>query len=136
MNALVREWLTKAQYDLASTDRELRARKLPNYDAACFHAQQAAEKLLKAVLQDRGIEFPRTHDLADLVSLDAGLPLHGVTIADIRALTRYAVIYRYPGEWSTREDALEARRIARSVRALCLHALGCPEGLDDGALPL
>lgn len=51
MDILTREWVGKAEGDFASAGRELRARKLPNYDSACFHAQQCAEKLLKAALQ-------------------------------------------------------------------------------------
>jgi HEPN domain-containing protein len=43
--------------------RELRARKSPNYDAACFHAQQCVEKYLKARLQEAGIVFTKTHNL-------------------------------------------------------------------------
>ena len=38
---------------------------LPNQTA--FHAQQAAEKAIKAVLLHEGIAFPRTHDLTELV---------------------------------------------------------------------
>jgi len=41
-----------------------------------FHAQQAVEKFMKAVLAGRGIEFPRTHNLALLLDMlaDGGLP--------------------------------------------------------------
>ena len=47
MNPLIREWIEKAEGDFTTTRRELRARVSPNYDAACFHAQQVAEKYLK-----------------------------------------------------------------------------------------
>ena len=36
---------------------------------ACFHAQQAAEKALKAVMCLHGLEFRRTHDLEALAGL-------------------------------------------------------------------
>jgi HEPN domain-containing protein len=49
MNLLTQEWISKAEGDFASSGRELRARKDPNYDSACFHAQQCAEKYLKAI---------------------------------------------------------------------------------------
>ncbi|MBF0142728.1 MAG: HEPN domain-containing protein [Magnetococcales bacterium] len=44
-------------------------------EAACFHAQQAVEKSLKAVLLAKGVSFRRTHDLDELVDriLDEGL---------------------------------------------------------------
>jgi HEPN domain-containing protein len=46
MKPLTREWVAKAEGDRVTARRELRARRRPNYDAACFHAQQCAEKYL------------------------------------------------------------------------------------------
>jgi len=63
MKPLTREWIDKAEGDYASAQRELRARKLPNYDAACFHAQQCVEKYIKTRLQEADIAFPKIHDL-------------------------------------------------------------------------
>jgi HEPN domain-containing protein len=48
MNGTVKEWIAKAEGDYATAARELRAIESPNYDAACFHAEQCAEKLMKA----------------------------------------------------------------------------------------
>ena len=39
------------------------------FDSVCFHAQQCAEKYLKARLQDLGIIVPKTHDLTQLLEL-------------------------------------------------------------------
>lgn len=47
MSPLTAEWVAKAEGDLTSALRDWRARKVPNYDAACFHAQQCAEKYLR-----------------------------------------------------------------------------------------
>ena len=69
MNPLVLEWVQKAEADFQTAQREYRVRKDPNYDAVCFHAQQVAEKYLKAVLQEIGSLVPRTHSLAELVAL-------------------------------------------------------------------
>ncbi len=52
MKLLTREWIDKAEGDFATASREIRVRKSPNYDAVCFHAQQCAEKYLKALLQE------------------------------------------------------------------------------------
>lgn len=41
------EWIMKAEADFATLQRECRARRKPNYDAACFHAQQCVEKYIK-----------------------------------------------------------------------------------------
>jgi HEPN domain-containing protein len=43
MTPLTQEWVDKAEGDFITATRELRARKSPNFDAACFHAQQCAE---------------------------------------------------------------------------------------------
>ena len=69
MNPLTHEWIEKAEGDFATAGRELRARKNPNYEAACFHAQQCAEKYLKAILQEQSIPFGRTHNLIALLDL-------------------------------------------------------------------
>ncbi|MEG3864862.1 MULTISPECIES: HEPN domain-containing protein [unclassified Microcoleus] len=50
MNPLTVEWVDKAEGDFTTALRELRARKSPNYDAACFHAQQCVEKYLMLLL--------------------------------------------------------------------------------------
>jgi HEPN domain-containing protein len=69
MNPLVAEWIAKAEGDYVTARRERFARRSPNYDAACFHAHQMAEKYLKAFLQHHQLQPPRTHDLVELLSL-------------------------------------------------------------------
>jgi len=69
MKQLTRQWVKKAEDDFQSVQRELAARKRPNLDGACFHAQQCIEKYLKARLQEAGIAFPRSHDLGHLLDL-------------------------------------------------------------------
>ncbi len=99
MNELTTEWIAKAEGDYATAERELRARRRPNYDAACFHAQQTAEKYLKALLQEQGASFPKTHSLIELLEIalpfDESLELQRELLVQ---LERYAVRYRYPGE--------------------------------------
>lgn len=113
MNPLTREWIEKAEGDFATAGRELRARKNPNYEAACFHAQQCAEKYLKAILQEQSIPFGRTHNLIAL--LDLLLP-HAGAWEDARPhleiLNVYAVAVRYPGESADKPSAQEAVRHA------------------------
>ncbi|WP_259090256.1 HEPN domain-containing protein [Salinibacter ruber] len=79
----------------------IRARqRLPNVylEDLCFDAQQAAEKALKALCIERGIEFPYVHDLARLITLlqDEGQPVPD-EVTEAGRLTRYAVFTRYPG---------------------------------------
>lgn len=61
-----------------------------------FHCQQAAEKLLKAMLSKLGINFPRTHNLRLLIDLlaDAGQPLPA-NLSGIDTLTPYGTLFRY-----------------------------------------
>jgi HEPN domain-containing protein len=73
MNPVTLEWIEKAEGDWATTMREYQARKNPNYDAVCFHAQQCAEKYFKARLSEAAISFSKTHDLEKL--LDDVLPI-------------------------------------------------------------
>ena len=110
-------WLRRARSNLA------RARSLADvsdvvYEDPCFDAQQAAEKALKAVLVHRKVDFPKTHALADLLTLVAKA---GVSvppeIEEATSLTPYAVETRYPGLWEdvTAQDHMEAVRIAERV---------------------
>lgn len=70
-----------------------------DFAVACFHAQQAVEKALKAVMFLHGLEFRRTHDLEELAGTlaDEGIniPLDG---DELRRLTPYAVEFRYDDE--------------------------------------
>lgn len=72
--------------------------KLPEvkFRLACFHAQQSIEKLLKAVLIFKGIEFQRTHDLHTLATL---LLQNGITPPctpeELTRLNPFAVTFRY-----------------------------------------
>lgn len=61
-----------------------------------FHAQQSAEKMLKAVLAFEGIEFPFTHRLTDLLDLlkDNQISFPD-SFEDLRFLTPFAVEFRY-----------------------------------------
>jgi HEPN domain-containing protein len=68
MNPLTIEWVEKAEGDIITAGRELRARKSPNFDASCYHSQQAAEKYLKAFIHEKGQLIPRTHNLIELLT--------------------------------------------------------------------
>ena len=104
-------------YDLRTAGREFAAEPDPNFDAACFHAQQCAEKYLKAVLQEREAAFGKTHDLLTLLDT---LGPSNPSFADIREvvdeLTDYAVDLRYPGDSADRDRAERAVETARRSR--------------------
>lgn len=128
MKPVVREWIEKAEADFRSAGREYRARKQPNFDAACFFAQQCIEKYLKARLVKGGMAVQKTHDLAAL--LDLLLPLEpswAVVRPQLDTLTSYAVVFRYPGESATREMAQTAVADAKAIRLRIRMAFGLHE---------
>jgi HEPN domain-containing protein len=117
MKPLTLEWIDKAEGDFATSSRELRARKSPNYDAACFHTQQMAEKYLKAILQENGQLIPRTHSLIDLLAQCMTVDPNLIVLrSDLLRLDRYAVLFRYPGDKADRTEAKLAFRSASAVR--------------------
>jgi HEPN domain-containing protein len=125
MKPLTREWIEKAEGDFATAQREVRARTSPNYDGACFHAQQCVEKYFKARLQESGIVFPFTHDLGELLVLILAVePLWMGLSTSAKTLSRHAVKSRYPGAWVTREQAKDAVARCREIRRLVRQSLG------------
>lgn len=125
LKPLVKEWVEKAEGDYATAQRELRVKKSPNYDAVCFHAQQCAEKYLKALLQDAGIRSGKTHNLPALLNLlVAQKPLLESIRSRIILLNEYAVEFRYPGESADKPLAREAMENSRELRIILRAALG------------
>lgn len=130
---LVRQWRDKAEQDMKAAEI-LVAAEPPFRSAACFHAQQAAEKYLKAFLTHHQIEFPKTHAIEELLELarprSADLALQ---LKDAASLSPYGVDVRCPGD-APEPDLDEARKaieLARKVRDTVLSTLGKadqPEG--------
>ncbi len=109
-------WIERAEEDYVVAANMLR-RKKPLTVTACFHAQQCAEKYLKAMLISQDQAFPKTHDLLTLNTLceQAGILL-GFTPGQLGSLASYAVHVRYPGDNPSLEEAQEALKIAKIVR--------------------
>lgn len=86
-------------------------------EVAGFHAQQAAEKLLKAWLALLGEQYPVTHNLAQL--LDALQPheFEAVGYRDLIALNPYAVRLRYAGQ-EPDVPGIERGAVARRIGSL------------------
>ena len=120
---LVRGWLRKAQSDLATARFCLSAGEA--LDMACFHAQQAAEKCIKAYLTAQEIDFPFIHNLEKLIELCARVDPSLMTIKTLgQELTPYAVELRYDDEfWPPSETAQEALDAATTIRDRVLDRL-------------
>jgi len=111
------EWLKHARSDIRLARLALNEEILP--EQICFHAQQAAEKALKAVLLHRKVDFPFTHDLEQLVDVaqNAGITIPD-DLSDIGSLTPYAVQARYPGFWGEITDSDLDEAVTLAERAL------------------
>jgi HEPN domain-containing protein len=119
-----RAWVEKAEEDFVLARSALR-RKKPLITGVCFHAQQCAEKYMKALLVSKKAGFPMTHDLLLLNNLcsNVGIFLE-IDPKLLNTLTDFAVRTRYPGEEPALHDAKEALEIAKLIRALARKLLG------------
>lgn len=117
------DWLRHARSDLALS-RLPKTRQIL-YQHLCFHAQQAAEKALKAVLAANGVTFPKTHDLAFLMEALPSSVTLPPPLLDLPILNRYAVQQRYPGESLpvTRKHCDAATRLAAEAVAWARRAI-------------
>ncbi len=121
---LVAEWTGKADLDLKtvvrlSAEDEFR-------DIVAFHAQQAAEKYLKALLTRHQIEFPKTHVIRRLLIL-----LEPIDPAMVRALDEaswlspFGAEIRYPGDRpeTLPGEQVRACQLAHKVRDAVMAVL-------------
>jgi HEPN domain-containing protein len=115
---LVKAWLLKAHKDLVLARESLKQGE--NFtDMVCFHAQQCAEKALKAYLVWLDVEFPKTHMLEQLLDLisqkDTSLEPYR---SQLHKMTDFAVESRYP-EFSlpSSEEAKNAVQLSDEVFA-------------------
>jgi HEPN domain-containing protein len=117
-------WVARAEEDFVLARTAVK-RKIPLAYGACFHAQQCAEKYIKALLISEGADFPKTHDLLMLNNLCSsnGILLE-IDPKNLNTLTDYAVRTRYPGNDPTPEDAREAIELAKAVRVFARKFLG------------
>jgi HEPN domain-containing protein len=111
-------FLKKAAEDEAVLDLILVSDKISD-DVVGFHAQQAAEKLLKALLSHLGLAFRRTHDLRGLIEvLEEGKCPVPEALVSIEELTPYGTLYRYEDlEGSPAFDRVHSRAMIRDLRA-------------------
>ena len=94
----VRDWLQKAKADARAMQLVIEDDP-PLTGIACFHAQQCAEKSLKAFLTAHERVVEKTHALEDLVEMCAEVEPDYLDFETVCAeLSGYAVEVRYPGE--------------------------------------
>jgi HEPN domain-containing protein len=120
---VARGFLKKAESDLENLKMMMESGK--SLDTACFHAQQTAEKYLKAFLCFHGVIFPKTHDIEELLDLCAAKGKQfSYLIEESVFLTDYAVELRYDFEfWPQKEDVELAYNAANKIKKLVLSFL-------------
>jgi len=124
MRPLTQEWIDKAEGDYTVASVQWQSAE-PVWDAICFHAEQCAEKYLKAWLVEHDLSFPKTHDLEVLAKLCAPSLGEVERLMDgLAFLTSSAVEVRYPGTFARREDAEKCLQIAAEVRNLVRESIG------------
>jgi HEPN domain-containing protein len=124
---ITKGWILKAENDIFALKIIMESGKA--LDMACFHAQQAAEKYLKAFLCFNGIDFPKTHNIEELLNLCTDIDkLFSDLIKETAFLTEYAVALRYDFDFLPDKDELENALVAvNKIRHLVLSLL--PEEL-------
>ena len=116
---LARGLLAKAQNDLIAAQATIATGKA--LDTVCFHAQQAAEKSIKALLALYDVEYPRRHDLGELVALvKKWAPEIGAMEEEIIRLAPYAVAARYDESFAP--DLEETQRALETAERVHLLA--------------
>jgi HEPN domain-containing protein len=125
----VKEWLRHADEDLRLARHAFKLKSAAPYKLIAYHAQQCAEKNIKAYLVFKKIDFPFSHNISALLEL---LPTSADWAAGIRSadgLSIYAITTRYPGKDKvTRKEAVRAVALAELVQKTIVKALA-QEGL-------
>ncbi len=117
------QWLSFAESDLKIAKKELNDSE-PFFHAVCFHAQQCAEKALKAflILHDKPLQ--KTHDLEALVRdcVEIEPAFQTLLQENLSQLNPYATQVRYPNGLlaPSKEEAEEAVQKAQQVLRVVL----------------
>jgi len=125
MKPLTAEWVAKAEGDFATMEREARVTESPNFEGVCFHAQQCAEKYLKARLCEGEVAFGKVHDLVALLGSALDIePAWERFREDLAYLSAFSVSVRYPGDSADQNCAFDAQRRCRAFRLAARRSLG------------
>ncbi|OLY91548.1 HEPN domain-containing protein [Cnuella takakiae] len=111
---LIEEWYAKADADLQTCEILLES-GVQLFDVIAFHAQQCAEKYLKAYLTFQETMAPKVHDLAVLLGLAIKMDATFESLQSAVTLTPYAVYTRYPTDMGV-TDKEEAENIVNEAR--------------------
>jgi len=125
----VKKWIIKALEDYRTVENEF---KLPEDEivtsSVCFHSQQFVEKILKAYLVSKGVDFGKTHNLEFLLKL-CSTKDKDFEMLEVGNLSDYAVEVRYPEEFYTPslEEAKESFEIAKRIKEFIFAKMNVKE---------
>ena len=111
----IRQWAAYGDEDLRLAQHALTMGEQCPDRLAAYHAQQCAEKYLKAYLVHRAVDFPFTHNISLLLELCTKCAAWPEALEDAESLTRYAITTRYPGQGA--EVSPDKVRVAVDIAA-------------------
>ena len=130
-------WVNKAEHDRLNIRNNLAAQEVP-WDTVCFHAQQVAEKMLKALLVVHGVQPPKIHDLVALLdeclardALPDELRSRCLLLNAYPVVVRYPELFPEPGESEGRMAVEAAERVFSAILRR-LPAWRAQTGAEDG----
>jgi HEPN domain-containing protein len=129
LNDYVDKWLFRADEDVAVIDQLMQSDAKAYASTICFHAQQAVEKYLKALLAWKSVDFPKTHDV-DFLLVEARKITSGeLDGIDPKSLTDFGVSVRYPDDFFVPEpsDTEYYAALARQVQRIVLDMIKSAE---------
>jgi HEPN domain-containing protein len=119
--------LNKARHDLVAARATITTGQA--FDMVCFHAQQAVEKSLRALLALHAVEYPWQSDLEELFEFAKPL-VPGIETwhEQIRLLTPFAVEARYEAEIEPSLDETRAAlQTATGIHTLAVQIIENPD---------
>ena len=129
LNDYVDNWLFRADEDIAVVDRLIQSDAQAYTSTICFHAQQAVEKYLKALLAWKSVDFPRTHDV-DFLLAECGKVTSGeLDHIDLKSLADFGVSVRYPDDFYV-PDLAETTYYAEVARQIQGIVVGLIKSAD------
>lgn len=118
------QWVEFAKRDLKAADELKDDEYLANI--SLFHSQQAVEKILKAIIEETGIQIPRIHNVTELYKRIGNLITIEESSLDI--LDNVYIEARYPADMGllpsghpTTDDANEIYTMAEQIFNKCLN---------------
>lgn len=119
MNQEVRNWVDMAEMDYGVAEHLFKTYYPKPYEIICYHCQQSAEKIIKAIILEKGSQggMPRSHDLSFLMNQIKNRVVIEEKFYDYAdELTPYGIAVRYPNELFLEERHVkEALKMADEI---------------------